>query len=105
MRRLEVVVSRAQGLAGAGTSIDAVFEYDPATDGWRTRAALPAPRGAMGVAVIDGRIYAAGGLRGGISVADFAVYDRVGDAWTSLPAVPTGAGGSRTVIRTVTYVA
>src|SRR6185503_87019 len=40
-------------------------------------------------AVLDGRIYAAGGLHDGVSVADLAVYDPVGDAWTSLPAMPT----------------
>jgi hypothetical protein len=43
----------------------------------------------MGVAALDGRIYAAGGLHDGVSVADFAVYDPVGDAWTPLPTMPT----------------
>src|SRR6185503_14020250 len=40
-------------------------------------------------AVLDGRIYAAGGLHDGVSIADFAVYDPVGDTWTRLPAMPT----------------
>jgi hypothetical protein len=43
----------------------------------------------MGIAVIDGRIYAAGGLRGGASIADFAVYDAAADTWTALPDMPT----------------
>ncbi len=43
----------------------------------------------MGVAEIDGRIYAAGGFRGGESVRDFAVYDPGSDTWTALPPMPT----------------
>src|ERR1700686_3440656 len=37
-------------------------EYDPATDSWRARAALPEGRDHLGVAVAADKIYAFGGL-------------------------------------------
>jgi N-acetylneuraminic acid mutarotase len=66
-----------------------VFAYDPAADRWSERQPMPAgtERGASGVAVIDGRIFVAGGLRGG-SVATFSAYDPAADAWESLPDLP-----------------
>ena len=43
--------------------VDTVWMYDPAADQWQARASLPAARGALAVAVADGRIYALGGER------------------------------------------
>src|SRR5262249_58440526 len=43
---------------GAG---DVVFEYDPASDRWRTLAPMKAPRAAVGVAVIAAKIHVIGG--------------------------------------------
>jgi N-acetylneuraminic acid mutarotase len=43
-----------------------VYVYDPATDTWTTAAdPLPTPRQALTAAVVDGKIYAIGGWRGG----------------------------------------
>lgn len=70
-------------------SVATVQRYDPSTDTWTTLAPLPVARGAMGVAVINGKIYAAGGLEAGVSVADFTVYDPATNAWSSLPSMPT----------------
>lgn len=66
-----------------------VFEYDPDDDRWRERRPMPAgtERGASAVAVIDGRIFVVGGLRGA-SVATFSAYDPVADEWESLPDLP-----------------
>ena len=77
-------------LTGLGFEPDGrVFEYDPGDDRWRERRAMPpgSERGASGVAVIDGRIFVAGGLRGG-SVATFSSYDPVADEWEQLPDLP-----------------
>jgi N-acetylneuraminic acid mutarotase len=54
---------------------------------WEPRADMPTRRSGGGAAVIDGKIYVAGGRppRG----ADFAMYDPGGDTWTTLPDVPT----------------
>jgi N-acetylneuraminic acid mutarotase len=66
-----------------------VFAYDPAEDRWSERQSMPAgtERGASGVAVLDGRIYVAGGLRGA-TVATFSAYDPAADSWEELPDLP-----------------
>lgn len=70
-------------------SVATVQRYDPGTNAWTALAPLPVARGAMGVAAINGRIYAAGGLVSGSSVNDFTVYDPATNAWTNLPDMPT----------------
>ncbi|HEX8693126.1 MAG TPA: kelch repeat-containing protein [Longimicrobium sp.] len=66
---------------------DTVYELDPATGVWVTKAPMPTARGA-GVAIVhDGKIYVAGGRppRG----SDFAVYDPATDRWEVLPELPS----------------
>jgi N-acetylneuraminic acid mutarotase len=77
---------------GAGTglpsiSMNTVFALDPAVGEWVARAAMPRGRSGGGAAVVDGKIYVAGGRppQGN----DFAVYDPRADTWTVLPDVPT----------------
>jgi N-acetylneuraminic acid mutarotase/glucose/arabinose dehydrogenase len=76
------------GLVNAGTPVKTVYRYDPTTDAWEPRADMPTARGAMGVAVQDGKIYAAGGI-GYPAKADMATYDPAADAWQSLAPMPT----------------
>src|SRR5207237_8377281 len=74
------------------TPVDSVWQYDPAADRWERRAPLPTPRGALAVAVIEGKIYAMGGERFSAAgskekyepVADVAVYDPKSDKWEVL---------------------
>src|SRR6185312_11831943 len=63
--------------------------YDPAANSWASMAPLPVARGATGVAVIDGKIYVAGGLEAAVSVNDFTVYDPGSNSWLALPNMPT----------------
>lgn len=77
---------------GAGTGraevyLDSVYALDPQAGTWALKAPMPTGRSAGGAAVVDGRIYVAGGWppRG----HDFAVYDPATDAWQTLPDVPT----------------
>lgn len=77
---------------GAGTGrpevyLNTVYELDPQAGSWRRRAPMPTSRSAGGVAVIDNKIYVAGGRppRG----SDFAVYDPAADMWAVLPELPT----------------
>lgn len=72
---------------GSGPFLDTVFAYDPATEEWTPRSPMPTARSAGASAVVDGKIYVAGGRtpRG----HDFAVYDTQQDTWTSLPDLPT----------------
>ena len=74
------------GLTGSSfTASGATWVYDPALDSWARLASMPAgtERGASGVAVLDGRIVVAGGLRD-VSVPDASVFDPQTNAWSPL---------------------
>jgi hypothetical protein len=64
-----------------------VWMHDPAVGGWVARAPMPTARGGGGKAVIDGKIYVAGGRPPGGSA--FEVYDPATDKWEKLPDLPT----------------
>ena len=64
-----------------------VWMHDPKVGGWVARSAMPTPRGGGGKAVIDGKIYIAGGRPPGGSA--FEVYDPATDKWEKLPDLPT----------------
>ncbi len=72
---------------GTNSYVNTVYELDPGTGVWVTKAPMPTAR-SSGVAVVhDGKIYVAGGRvpRG----ADFAVYDPATTSWEVLPNLPT----------------
>lgn len=73
--------------SGSGPFLNEVHEFDPATATWTPRADMPTSRSGGVAAVIDDKIYVAGGRpsRG----HDFAVYDPGTDEWTTLPDLPT----------------
>jgi N-acetylneuraminic acid mutarotase len=80
------------GEAGNPTGSESVFQsavymLDEQAGAWIEKAPMPTARSGGGSAVIDGKLYVAGGRppRG----ADLAVYDPIADAWTVLPDVPT----------------
>jgi N-acetylneuraminic acid mutarotase len=75
------------GLANQGIFLDTVYAFDPATATWTQKASMPTARSAGGAAVIDGKIYVAGGRPP--QGFDFAVYDPATDTWTALPPLPT----------------
>ncbi|MFN8499828.1 MAG: kelch repeat-containing protein [Anaerolineae bacterium] len=61
---------------------------------WRPRAALPAPRYNLGVAVVDGIVYAVGGSNAdGAPVATVAALDPVANTWTRRADMPTPRAG------------
>ena len=64
-----------------------VWMHDPAVGGWVPRAPMPTARGGGGKAVIDGKIYVAGGRPPGGHA--FEVYDPATDRWEKLPDLPT----------------
>ncbi len=61
--------------------------HDPAVGGWVQRAPMPTARSGGGKAVIDGKIYVAGGRPPAGSA--FEVYDPATDKWEKLPDMPT----------------
>ncbi len=74
--------------AGGGPFLDTVFEFDPLIGEWALKAPMPRARGGGAAAVVNDRIYVAGGRPP--HGTDFAVYDPLADSWTVLPDVPTG---------------
>jgi N-acetylneuraminic acid mutarotase len=67
--------------------VNTVYELNPATGVWATKASMPTARGAGVAVVLDGKIYVAGGRppQGN----DFAVYDPATDSWAVLPNLPS----------------
>ena len=79
-------------------------EFDPVSNSWRQLADAPRSRDHFQAAMIDGRLYAAGGRRSGYdesmvfaaTVAEVDVYDMESDSWATLPAsanIPTQRAG------------
>jgi N-acetylneuraminic acid mutarotase len=53
------------GYVQGWTPTDAVYEYDPASHRWRTLAPMPTSRGALGAAVLGGKIHVVSGVGAG----------------------------------------
>lgn len=82
------VAGSLEGLAF--TAIGDTWSWNPATETtWTPRASMPAgtQRGAGVTGVIGGKLYIAGGLRGG-AVTDVSSYDPATDQWTPEAALP-----------------
>ncbi len=72
---------------GSGGKVQ-IFDHD--TEMWTTGADMPWAGGSVSTGVIDGKIYAAGGILGGSTVTNCAVYDPVLNSWTVLAPMPFG---------------
>ena len=77
------------GLNSSFQGVRSLYAFDPVANAWDQLADLPTARGAMGVAAIDDRLYAAGGQSGSATFSDFAVYLVDENRWEPLPAMPT----------------
>ena len=82
------------------TPVGHVWSWKPATEtAWTQHAAMPGPRGSAITGVIAGKIYLAGGLRGGTAVVDVSAFDPATGTWdTTLAPLPEsrdhGCGGA-----------
>ncbi len=69
--------------------------YDPATNSWSTRAALPTPRNHAAIGVVDGRIYMVGGRAGSVFIPNalnvdiVEEYNPATDQWRLRAPMPT----------------
>ena len=72
---------------GSGPFSQGVYAYDPEGDSWQERAPMPTARSGAAAAVLDGKIYVAGGRPP--HGHDFALYDPQLDEWQPLPDMPT----------------
>jgi N-acetylneuraminic acid mutarotase len=74
-------------------------EYDPASNSWRTRAAMPTARNHFLGANANGKIYAIGGRLGSTFITRSSntditeEYDVAQDAWTTRAQMPTARSG------------
>lgn len=77
------------GFSGNFRPVSTVWAYDPSKDTWTRKADLAAPRGALGAALVDGRIYAIGGVGLEGDVGTTEVYDPSADIWSAHSPMPT----------------
>jgi N-acetylneuraminic acid mutarotase len=67
----------------------ALLRYDPRRNRWTRLSDMPTARAALAVAVVGGRLYAAGGAAGGRALATLEVYDFVTGRWARRRDMPT----------------
>ncbi|HVS17607.1 MAG TPA: kelch repeat-containing protein, partial [Planctomycetota bacterium] len=79
-------------IGGLGGGEGRVQIYDPATNQWSLGANLSWQGGSLCTALINGKIYAAGGIVGTTTVDQCAVYDIAADTWTPRASMPAGKG-------------
>ncbi len=97
--KLYVTGGRAPGHEGEDAqNVTATEVYDPTTDQWAARAALPTARSGGASAVMDGKLYVlGGGLPGDEISAVVERYDPATDQWERLGDMPAAITGHRAV--------
>jgi len=66
-----------------------VEEYDPATDKWTRKAAMPAKIHTLSTSVVNGKIYVIGGVDAGRILSTVYEYNPAADKWTRKANMPT----------------
>jgi len=70
------------------------FPFAGATENeWTAKAPMPTARGGLGVAVVNGKIYAIGGLNNHTQLAVNEEYNPVTDTWATRASMPTARSG------------
>ncbi len=89
------IVSAAVAPGGGPQALDApaaaagiVAAYDPATNAWTGKTAMPAGLSNISAAVVDDKIYVPGGFDGVDASAALQVYDPISDTWTLRAPLP-----------------
>ncbi len=72
-----------------GPALATVEAYDPSNNTWTTKSSMPTPRYGLGVAVVDGILYAIGGYRDASPLTTVEAYDPKTDRWTTKASMPT----------------
>ncbi|BCA56477.1 hypothetical protein W02_36170 [Nitrospira sp. KM1] len=87
--KLYVIGGYKQSGLSVWQPVATVYAYDPAADSWTERTPMPTARGALAVAVHEGKLYAIGGYDRTVNSAAVEVYDPAHDSWTSRAMLPT----------------
>ncbi|NIR51516.1 hypothetical protein GWO43_23325, partial [candidate division KSB1 bacterium] len=69
-----------------------VFEYDPSSDRWSEKHAMPTARGTSVAITVSGMVHVLGGAADA-DLATHEIYDPVNDSWFTAPPVPTPRSG------------
>ncbi len=78
----------AGGTDSNANDVATLYEYDPATDAWRERAALPGgPRTLAAAAALDDKLYVVGGWP---NLRTLEIYDPASNSWRTGPDVKEG---------------
>jgi len=81
------------------------YRYDPTTNTWSTRRQAPHYHRNGAAAVLDGKLYVAGGVGPGfVGVADLDVYDPATNTWRTLAPLPIAGAGNGTALGAQFYV-
>src|SRR6267378_3458584 len=66
------------------------FVVVPGSGSWTTKAPMPTARDGLGVAAVNGMLYAVGGFNSsGLPVATLEAYDPTTNTWTAKAPMPT----------------
>lgn len=88
-RHLFVIGGFTQSGVSVWQATATVYRYDVATDTWTERQPMPTARGALGAAVVDGKIIAIGGYDGTTNPAAVEAYDPATDTWSTMASLPS----------------
>ena len=81
------------GLTPDGGVTSKVEAYDPVSDSWEEKAALPLALHHVGATVLEGKIYVIGGFTSGFKPVDTVFqYDPAIDTWRARAPLPTPRG-------------
>jgi N-acetylneuraminic acid mutarotase len=83
------VVGGYRAARGLTQESAALLRYDPRGNRWTRLRDMPTARAALAVAVVGGRLYAAGGAAGGRALATLEVYDFATGRWSRRDDMPT----------------
>lgn len=86
---LYVIGGFTKGGLSVWRAVATLYQYNSATQTWRELASMPSARGALGVAVHQGRLYAVGGYDGAKNSNAVEVYDPQANTWKSVATLPT----------------
>ncbi|KAG8454845.1 hypothetical protein GDO86_001168 [Hymenochirus boettgeri] len=76
------------------TDSNSLIYFNPVNNQWKARSPMNIARNRVGVAVIDGAIYAVGGSCGSEHLKSVEKYDPENDTWTFVASMPTARIGA-----------
>lgn len=87
-RQLYVVGGYTRSGLSAWKPVASLYRYDPQEDRWSEGRPMVTPRGALALAVVNGRLLAIGGYNGDSNVSAVEEYDPQTDRWTAKAPLP-----------------